>query len=199
MCHELAHYFLEAHRAYLMSPNGKPHGSHAEFTSDNVVEGEADTFASSLLLPTSFVRPAVNASQLSIERIRNISTDFDTSMVCTTFRSVRLSHFPCAIAGIRNGAVRWLMPSDCLIEHGIYPKKGHLPQCAAQIWLQFQMGMASSAENGAGVTDWFQVYDDKYANVDVWCEYLPVPSMETLLVLLTIDEDDLAADEEDWE
>ena len=87
------------------------------------------------------------------------------------------------------------MPSDVLIEHGIYPNKGHLPKCAGDLCQHFQMGLASAAENGATVADWFQIYDDKYADADVWCEYLPVTSMNTLLVLLTIDEDDLMQEE----
>lgn len=195
ICHELGHYFLDDHRAYLMSPKGKSHGSHTEFTSDNMVEREADAFAASLLLPTALARPVINASQLSMDRIHTIAADFNTSIVCTTFRSVRLSHFPSAVAGIRDGAVRWLMPSESLIEHGIYLKRDHLPQCAQQLWLQFQMGVMSDAENAATVDDWFQVYEEEFTDIEVWCEYLPIPSLSAILVLLTLNEDDLLEDE----
>ena len=189
--HELGHYFLERHRAYLMR-KGRPHPSAGEFRSDVMMEREADSFSASILLPTRLARPLVNSDELSLARLAEIADHFQASLVSTMFRSVLLSDFPCAIAGIRNGQLAWMFPSDPLIQAGIYPSNGALPGNAGEPWTLFQQGIATSSESEGRVRDWFQTYDrDHLDRVYVTEEYLPVPSMGTLLVLLTLDEADL--------
>ncbi|TWT43455.1 ImmA/IrrE family metallo-endopeptidase [Botrimarina hoheduenensis] len=196
ICHELGHYFIDRHRAYLMSERGTSHGSHAEFTSDNLIEREADAFAASMLLPTSQAKPVINKHALSMERIYEIARQFDTSAICTAFRAVRLSHFPCAVAGIRDSVVRWMVPSQPLIDYQIYPRKGHLPRTAQPLWSEFQMGIMESVQSESAVSDWFQVFNDRYADIYVTEEFVPIGTMNTVLVLLTMDEDDFEEDEE---
>ena len=102
IAHELGHYFIERHRVYLMT-GGQAHGSINEFRSDKQIEREADSFAASLLMPTHLIKPLVNAGELSASRINELAGLFQTSLTSTAIRSVRVSHFPCGVAGIRNG------------------------------------------------------------------------------------------------
>jgi len=114
------------------------------------------------------------------------------------FRSVALSDFPCAVAGIRGGEVAWMFPSDALIKAGIYPNSHFLPANAHEPWVEFQVGTANQSENEGQVRDWFNVYDKVDLNqVHVTEEYIPVKSMGTLLALLTMDENDIFHDEEE--
>lgn len=199
ICHELGHYFLDRHRAYLLR-RAKPHPSRGEFRADLLIEREADTFAASLLLPTRLAKPLINAEELSVARLQDISNHFDASLVSTTFRSVRLSDFPCAVAGIRGGTVAWMFPSDSLIDAGIYPNKGLLPGNAHEAWSDFETGVPCESEGEGFVRDWFRTYDrDELDGVYVTEEYIPVPSMKTLLVLLTLDECDVFQDDDDEE
>ncbi len=195
--HELGHYFLNRHRAYLMK-SLTPHPSKGEFHSDIVVEREADSFAASILLPTYLARPMVNQAELSVERISEIAEHFRASLVSTMFRAVALSDFPCAVAGIRSGEVTWMFPSDALIEGGIYPSKGFLPVNAQEPWAEFQVGVLDRYEDEGKVRDWFNVYDKDYLEtIHVIEEYVPVASMSTLLVLLTMEESDVFLEEEE--
>lgn len=195
--HELGHYFLEKHHEYLMRTH-KSHPSKGEFRSDNVVEKEADSFAASILLPTRLARPVINQAELSVARISEIAEQFNASPVCTTFRSVALSDYPCAVAGIRGGEVAWMFPSDALIQAGIYPNKNFLPTNAQEPWAEFQVEVADQSENEGRVREWFNVYDnDDLERVPVTEEYIPVNSMGTLLVLLTMEEADVFPDEDE--
>ncbi len=54
IAHELGHYFLEPHRAYLRR-TGKSHPSKGEFLSDRTIEMEADAFAAGLLMPSALL------------------------------------------------------------------------------------------------------------------------------------------------
>lgn len=196
IAHELGHYFLEQHHSYL-SHGGKSHASINEFRSKIRIEREADAFAATLLLPSHLVMPVVNGEELSVARLRIIADEFQASLVSTAIRSVQLSHFPCAIAGIRDGSVAWMFPSASLIEAGIYPTKGSLPHNAQNQWNKFQLGAGDISAGESRVGDWFRTYGGGLHSIFVTEEYIPVSSMGTLLVLLTMNEADVRSDEED--
>lgn len=98
--HELGHYFLKHHRAYLMR-RSHPHHSRGGFLTNAVVEKEADSFAASVIMLTRLARPIVNQAELTVDRIEVIAEHFHAAPVSATFRCVSLSDFPCAVAGNR--------------------------------------------------------------------------------------------------
>lgn len=197
--HELGHFFLDHHHAYLRH-GGKPHGSFSEYRSDVVMEREADAYAASLLMPSEQIRPLVNAGELSRERLLDFADQFQVSLVSAAIRSVRLCHYPCALAGIRDGSVAWVFASDSLIDAEIYPKRYMLPSTAELPWEDFEAGNDNWVTDDGMVRDWFELYDrnDLY-KVVLQEEYTPVPAMNTLLVLLTVNEEDVFEDEDEQE
>lgn len=197
IAHELGHYFIEHHRDYLRNRRAC-HASVNEFRSGALIEKEADAFAASLLLPTHVTSPIVNEGILSLEVIDDIAGQFEMSRVSTVIRAVQLSDFPCAVAGIRDGSVAWMFRSDSLIEAGIYPSRGFMPDNAREPWDRCRMGLSGDSKDDGEVQDWFRTYDREHLDdVYVQEEYIPVPSMETLLVLLTIDESDVFKPDDD--
>ena len=196
IAHELGHFVLPEHRAYLMK-HGKFHNSKSEFKSDNVIEKEADAFAASLLMPEELFRPTVNNSELTIDNIKLFTAYFKTSLVSTSIRGVQLSDFPCAIVAIRDGRIAWSFQSKSLIEAGCYPPLRSVPKSktAQEQWRIFEKGPFEETASPGYISDWFRIYERdhlKYVHVSEY--YLPVPIMGTLLVLLTIPEDELFAD-----
>lgn len=199
LAHEFGHYSLEAHRAYLMG-GGKPHTSASEFQSDQIVEREADAFAAGLLMPSHLVRPIINRAEPSFDQIITYSNDFQTSIVSTAIRTVQLSDFPCGIGGIKEGCLAWLFLSEPLIDSGCYPRErgDTVTGTAATQWEEFRMGVADRHTADGVVGDWFRTYNREHLDsLYVSEEYFPVPVMDTLLVLLSISEDDLFEDEDE--
>ncbi len=192
--HELGHYFLDAHREYLLG-GGKPHASKSEFRRQNRrIEREADAFAASLLLPTHLVARRVNQARPTLDLVSELSREFQTSPVCTTFRVVRLSEDPCAVAGIRDGQIAWMFQSDRLIEGLCYPSRGNIRSGFAQDrWEAFCGGDASKATHEGLASEWLSLYGTAAHIQDLSvCEhYLPVRLMNTLVVLITLDDNDL--------
>ena len=90
-----------------------------------------------------------------------------------------------------------MFASDSLIEAGMYPSRGELPSSAELPWEVFDAGQDDWVTDDGMVRDWFQIYDraDLY-DVVLREEYTPVHSMKTLLVLLTVDEDDIFQEDE---
>jgi hypothetical protein len=123
-------------------------------------------------------------------------------MLSTTFRAVRLSSLPCAVAGLRDGRVAWLFPSERLIEAKCYPQVGEMRSpFAAQRWEAYLAGDNNRVSGDGKLVDWFQTYkrEDELADVEVSQVTLPVRGLDTLVVLLTLDEEPLFPEEEEEE
>jgi hypothetical protein len=199
IAHELGHYFIERHHAYLRG-GGKPHSSRDEFASGVDMEREADAFAAGLLMPSYLISPRVNETDMSLDRVRELSEEFQTSFVSTAIRSAQVSHFPTAVVGIRDGKVLWQSQSDCLVETGCYPgERGPLRSTSARdAWTEFAERKSVRAAGTSFINEWFRTYDrERLDHRSVTEQYLPVPSMGTLIVLLTIPEDELYDDADD--
>lgn len=198
MAHELGHYFLASHRAFLRR-SGQSHPSKGEFLSDRIIEAEADAFAAGLLMPRDLLGPLVNEGDLTFSQIEEWARTFNTSVTSTARRSIELSDFPCALIGLREGCVGFSFFSRAMMEGGCYPRPrgSDLPAQVKPKWQGFLGGAPMKAEGQAFAREWCQTYENNQAESALVYEYyFGVPSMQTLLVLLTIPEEELFADSE---
>ncbi len=199
IAHELGHFYLERHNEYLRK-GGRKHGSKGEFSNDYITEREADSFAANLLMPGFLIEELVNEGELSIDRIEELAGTFKTSLLSTARRAVAVSDFPCAVVGISDGAVGWVCRPQSLIKYGFYPpSRGNFSSpMAKEQWKNFQMGIADRHVAPVYARQWFKTYDrTELEQVSVNEHYLPIPILETLVVLLTIPEDELRLIESD--
>jgi IrrE N-terminal-like domain len=192
IAHELGHFYLDEHRIFLMA-GGQPHSSTSEFFADDIIEREADAFAAGLLMPDKLVRPIVNSGELSAARIEEIAGRFRTSLVSTAIRSVLCSPFPCEVVAVRGGNVAWRFCSEALIEGGCFPlPKGPLRSRAARTqWQAFLDGHCEEQCAAGNPLDWFRLYGPASKTFTVWEHFLPIRIMDTIVVLLTVSEDEL--------
>jgi len=199
IAHELGHYFLDHHRAYLLR-TGKSHPSKGEFLSDRTIETEADAFAAGLLMPSKLMRPRVNDGEMSFADIERWANDFQTSITSTARRSVELSDFACALIGVRDGRIAFSFFSRAMIEGGCYPRPrgSDLPVEAQAKWQSFSVGCLLDTNGRALARDWCQTYDnDQAGQAPVYEYYFGILPTQTLLVLLTIPEDEFFEDEDE--
>jgi hypothetical protein len=137
---------------------------------------------------------------LSLDRIDELATIFKTSLLSTARRAVAVSDFPCAVVGIRNGVTAWVCRPQSLIKYGFYPpSRGQFTSLTAhQQWKNFEMGIADRHTAPVYARHWFKTYGrTRLEQVSVNEHYLPIPILETLVVLLTIPEDELRLISED--
>jgi hypothetical protein len=204
IAHELGHFYIEHHRFALMQ-GASTHSSKSEFSAEQDIEREADAFAASLLMPTPLFRPMVNRGELSVDRIREIANHFQASHLSAAIRCVQHSDFPCEVVGIRNGQIAWRFrpegKRDPLKEGGCYciPRGSLKSRPAQKQWQAFLSGCCEEKCEAGSPLDWFSLYGaaaDK--DFTVWEHYLPVPIMDTLVVLLTVSETELFDPTEDY-
>jgi Zn-dependent peptidase ImmA (M78 family) len=191
--HELAHFYLERHNNFLRK-GGRKHGSRGEFANDYITEREADSFAASLLMPSFLIDELVNEGELSLDLIDELAATFKTSLLSTARRAVAVSDFPCAVVGIRNGLTAWVCRPQSLIKYGFYPpSRGQFTSPTAHLqWKNFEIGSAERHVAPVYARQWFKTYDrTELEQISVNEHYLPIPVLETLVILLTIPEDEL--------
>jgi hypothetical protein len=93
--HELGHYFIDEHRKVLETCLMPSFGERA--IEDNIMEREADLFASRLLMPRELVRNACKVSGGGLEGIRKLATRFSVSLKCAAIRYVDEDLVPCCL------------------------------------------------------------------------------------------------------
>ncbi len=111
IAHELGHYFIDEHRNALMGGVGC-HPSLSEFQSDELVEQEADLFASRLLMPTRAFTAAMPRNLRGIPDILALKEQFGTSITSTAIRYVSLVNFFCAIVKWNDDGFGWSWTSQ---------------------------------------------------------------------------------------
>ncbi len=107
LAHELGHFFIDEHRQALLSGRVPAHKSICEFGSNRLVEVEADSFASSLLMPWSRFRPAAVKGRRGLHAVLELANQFRTSLTATALRYVRADLFPCVLVKWSSEGYEW--------------------------------------------------------------------------------------------
>lgn len=192
VAHELGHFYLDAHRRYLVT-HDRPHGSCSEFESSSRVEREADCFAAGLLTPRYLLGPRVNCElNATVDTIKSAASDFDVSLTGMMVRWTQVSHFPCATLCLRGGQIQWGFVSEAFRNAGFWrARRGQRPTSRPALRFLDADRDASRYREGHGQgfsTDWIES-DGKRVSVDEF--YVVIPYSRCTLVFLTADEDDL--------
>jgi len=176
IAHELAHFYLEEHRRYLLS--GIWHGSHAGFVSDRRTEREADLFAAALLMPRAMLQDIVGKKSGQVCDVRELSDlaerTFRTSMTSTVIRYVQLNFEPCCVVLSRKGRALYSVASEDLRRQGLgwIDCGSAIPATSVTGRLLAALAEGDAANKGGAV------------EADVWFEGKPAREMwEEVMVL----------------
>lgn len=105
--HELGHYYIDHHRNALASGLAPSHSSITGFVSDNLIEREADFFASCLLLPRNRLKLDCLRRKFDFKLLQELSKKYQTSMTATALRYATLGFSPIMVIYSVNNAVKW--------------------------------------------------------------------------------------------
>jgi len=118
VAHELGHYFLDHHRARLLR-GGHPHPSHSDFTSELMLEREADHFASALLMPLNQLKERAKKYSPGLPAIMGIADYFGTSLTSAAIRYVSVNLSPVVVIKWNVDGIGWKWFSDTAYAAGI--------------------------------------------------------------------------------
>lgn len=110
--HELGHYFIEEHRIGLKYNLLEPHSSFHNVGRKNIIELEADYFASCLLMPKEKFRNASHRKIFSLDKIIELSEIFQVSVLATILRFTEVGTHEIFVVISEEGKVKWYQKSD---------------------------------------------------------------------------------------
>lgn len=159
LSHELGHYFIDEHRNILRSGKTLHHGSSVEYSSHNIVEQEADLFASHLLMPSVKFNAEIQRKRAlkGIAEILYLKNVFRTSIMSTSIRFVSAEIIPCAIFIWNNdGSLKWHRKSVSFIKSYIgSPIQSISVLRGSATQLAFQSSEESIFASGGTVSTYF--------------------------------------------
>ncbi len=111
LAHELGHFELHRGEKGLSICLSKDIGELAGPKPTHDLEGEANEFASSFLMPKRFFAPLCGEAEPSIELIAKLSKDFSTSLTATALRYLKFCEEQVAIVYSEGSHIRWFQGS----------------------------------------------------------------------------------------
>jgi len=181
--HELAHFYLEEHRKYLLS--GVWHGSHTEFVSDNRLEREADWFSAALLMPAALFRREMGRFRQSVCTLRDLKILAERLKVSLTSAAIRYCECDIEASSVvlsRAGRVLYHVPSWDMVRLGFGSLKQGMripPQSLTAQLLDEARGSSEVAEGKVYAGAW---YDSRWGNL--WEEAMRLGSTGLTLTYL---------------
>ncbi len=109
LAHELGHFSIDDHRQALEA-GVSPHQSLTNFRSRELIEQEADLFASCLLMPATDYRK--RAAVTGLQSILKTARHFNTSVTSSAIRHAVLEIEPCAIVRWNSNGKTWKWLSE---------------------------------------------------------------------------------------
>ena len=192
--HELAHFFTDEHRDYLRRGGG-PHRSFAEFASDSVVEQQADSFASGLLMPSHILRQTINEdSEVTLDFLKEVRATYEVPLVSMLVRWTQLSDFPCATICLSpNGVIAWGFVSEGFARGGIF-KALRGAVASSQNAHRFVAAEPTLGKYREAVADGYADHwlDTSRRRLSVRENYVAIPYRRQAFVFVTASEDEIA-------
>lgn len=105
LAHELGHYHIPEHHENLKA--GSWHFSDFSLDNENLIELEADYFASCLLFPKEKFKKECGGKRFNIELIQNLSITFETSKISTLKKFCEFGTHEILMVYFQNGKVKW--------------------------------------------------------------------------------------------
>lgn len=190
VAHELGHYYL--HDDYLLG--GHFHSSKTDFRSDELMEREADEFATNLLMPRELFVAEIHRSgkrfcilkdlcELAENRLR-------TSLTSTARRYCQSDIEACSVVFSENGRVRWSEHSEEMksLRMGFIRSGSAVPRLSktADLWRQLEEGVrVDRVERSVEPTVW---YERPFYKKRLWEEAMPLGYTGIVLTYLTLED-----------
>jgi len=87
---------------------------------DGEAELDANTFAAALLMPNALFGPRCRRVKPSLDLVRSLAEEFDTSLTAAARRFAECSDEACAVVYSVGGCIRWFHPSKDFRETGLF-------------------------------------------------------------------------------
>ena len=120
LAHEAGHFFIPEHNIALQKSY---HPSKFNANENNLVEEEANFFASALLMPEKQFKEQCYNEPFSLKLITQLSKYFAVSKLAVLLRFIEVGHFPLMVAFCQDQVLKWLVRSHDFPYQGAFKSK----------------------------------------------------------------------------
>lgn len=118
LAHEFGHYVMHRKRQTLFECSERD--MHDWDSQERVIESEADTFASFLLMPLDDYRQQVDGAPISIELLRHCSARYGVSVMAAALKWLEIAPARAVVVAARDGFLLWARSNKAAFRSGAY-------------------------------------------------------------------------------
>lgn len=173
LAHELGHYFIDSHRVALLDGIIKPHPSRYNKNKHQLIEREADYFASCLLMPESRFRTECEKyKHFSFQVIEELAQKFKISLTACAIRFADIGTHPIMIVYMENSQIEWQWKSQDFQYWNLADGKRIIPKdsLAGQY---FKTGLGKKRTEELWAIDWFDGIRDEDLSLRIFEQIIP--------------------------
>jgi len=163
MAHELGHFFIDDHRNALANGFAPAHSSFTGFSSNSIVEQEADFFAACLLMPEHRFRgDYAQNRKFSFKVVYALCDLYRTSKLATLYRLFFLDVHPMMIIRVKADNINKIDLIRKSKDFYFYPKHNYskLPEDSA-LYEAIKSGVWKEKTQDVWTGDWFTTNSEK--------------------------------------
>lgn len=173
--HELGHWELHRGKSFRCRIDDPD----VNLASNSVEEQQADTFSAHILMPAPLFNPRVNAlKQPSFRNLDDLASEFDTSVLATSFRLVDVNRLSVALACYTTSKLKWFRYADDIPRRWWLQKSLDSDSFAYDLFTQ---GKAHATLGKQSADVWFENNDAE--NYEVYEACIPGKPGEVLVLL----------------
>jgi len=182
--HELGHYFIDEHRLALEAGLTPSHPSYTNFQSENIIEKEADYFASCLLMPEDRFKSDCSGQPFGPELLNFITSKYDVSATAFLLRYVHSDQVPIMVMCSKNGKISWRWQSDDFEFKYLKSINGSIPNVSVTAEFYKNGKEYSTPQNDLFAEDWFNYTDHEPNNFRLkeYCIYAKTQKMVLTMI-----------------
>ena len=170
--HELGHYFINEHRQALESGLVPSHSSYTNFQSENMVELEADYFASCLLMPDVRFNNDCDGKAFNPTLIDVMTAKYNVSATSFLLRYTYSNHVPVMVICTKDSKIKWKWESDDFEFKYLKSIKKSIPHVSATAEF-YKKGTEYNIPQDLFAEDWFNYteYEANTFKIKEYCIY----------------------------
>lgn len=155
---------------------------------DGEAELDANTFAAVLLMPNALFGPRCRRVKPSLDLVRNLAEEFDTSLTATARRFAECADEACAIVYSVGGRIRWFHPSKDFSETGFFIPVGEKLDSYSLASSFFEGKPVPARAEHVDASTWFA--PGRFRQDGMIIEHsLAMPAHDAVITLLWVDQD----------
>lgn len=186
IAHEIGHFYLPWHNYDIFKCST---GNIFMFKSNDILENEANTFASELLTPKDDIIKGIKYKDITLKLIKDLALMFGVSLTSVAIKVINNTSKRAAIVFSKDGRIKWSFTSDTF-------KRNVITNTLRQWSFAYDF---FAERNDEEVIDtvysmaWLEDGSDDESLIE---ESLPMPNLNSVLTILKLPENDYGDEDE---